>query len=149
LRVKEKARIVGTIRAVEVTHGENGWHPHLHVLVFLTGEPGAEGLAALTLHVQEKWRRAVVAAGYRPPSELHGVKVERCRSAAEAGGYIAKTQDGRSPGNELARSDLKRGKEGHHLPLQILGDFGETGDRADLDLWNEYEVATKGRQAIT
>ena len=48
LRVKKQVGIVGTIRAVEVTHGENGWHPHLHVLVFVKGDPGAEGLAALT-----------------------------------------------------------------------------------------------------
>jgi hypothetical protein len=25
---------LGFVRALEVTHGENGWHPHLHVLVF-------------------------------------------------------------------------------------------------------------------
>ncbi|MBB5366475.1 protein rep [Deinococcus humi] len=25
---------VGLVRSLEVTHGDNGWHPHLHVLIF-------------------------------------------------------------------------------------------------------------------
>ena len=33
--MKRRARLgyVGAIRAVEVTHGRNGWHPHLHALL--------------------------------------------------------------------------------------------------------------------
>jgi hypothetical protein len=30
---KNKWRILGTLKALEITYGENGWHPHLHVLV--------------------------------------------------------------------------------------------------------------------
>ena len=47
LKVKAVAGVAGTIRSIEITHGANGWHPHLHVLVFCRGDPGAEGLAAL------------------------------------------------------------------------------------------------------
>ena len=32
--VKDELGIVGTIRSLEVTCGPNGWHPHLHVLIF-------------------------------------------------------------------------------------------------------------------
>jgi len=149
LRVKKQAGITGTIRSVEITHGANGWHPHLHVLVFTAADPGADGLAAMVLHFREKWRRAIVKAGYRPPSDEHGVKVDRCMSAAEAGAYIAKTQDGKSPGNELARSDLKNGRDGHRTPFEILEDFRWTGDADDLALWHVYERATKGHQAIS
>jgi hypothetical protein len=149
LRVKKQAGIAGTIRSVEVTHGVNGWHPHLHVLVFVRGSPAAEGLAAMILHFREKWRQAIVKAGYRPPDDLHGVVVERCMSAAEAGAYIAKTQEGKAPGNELARSDLKSGRNGHRTPFEILEEFRWTGDAADLGLWRVYERATRGHQAIT
>jgi hypothetical protein len=148
-RIRTMVRISGTIRSVEVTHGANGWHPHLHVLVFIEGDPGAEGLAAMVLHFREKWKRAIVKAGYREPDEVHGVVVERCMSAAEAGAYIAKTQDGKAPGNELARADLKSGRNGHRTPFQILEDFRWTGDAEDLALWHAYERATKGHQAIT
>lgn len=150
LKLRRRVRIAGTIRSVEITHGVNGWHPHLHVLVFVHGDPGAAGLAAMTLHFRAKWKRAVVAAGCRAPDEVHGVKVDRCLSAAEAGAYIAKTQDGgRSPGNELARGDLKSGRNGHRTPFEILEDFRWSGDADDLGLWRAYERATKGRQAIT
>ena len=39
LKVKAAAEVAGTIRSVEITHGANGWHPHLHVLVFAGGIP--------------------------------------------------------------------------------------------------------------
>lgn len=149
LRLKAQVPIVGQIRSVEVTHGANGWHPHLHVLVFITGQLDAAQLAAVGIHVRSKWSSFITRAGYRPPSELHGVKIDVCTSAAEAGLYIAKTQDGRSPGNELARSDLKSGKAGHRTPFEILGEVADTGDLAGLPLWHEYERATKGHQAIT
>ncbi len=149
LRLKRRVPIVGTIRSVEVTHGPNGWHPHLHVLVFTEGEVDARQLADLGAHVRSKWRTFITRAGYRPPSDAHGVKLDVCTSAAEAGLYIAKTQDGKSPGNELARSDLKSGRAGHETPFEILGGIADTGDLEGLPLWHEYEKATKGHQAIT
>ncbi|ORE39190.1 hypothetical protein BKN49_22580, partial [Pseudomonas aeruginosa] len=34
-KLRKLLGIKGTIRALEVTHGQNGFHPHLHVLLFL------------------------------------------------------------------------------------------------------------------
>jgi hypothetical protein len=149
LTLKKRVPVVGTIRSVEITHGPHGWHPHLHVLMFIDGQADAGQLAALGIHVRSKWKKFIIKAGYRPPSELHGVKIDVCTSAAEAGAYISKTQDGKSPGNELARSDLKSARSGHRTPFEILGNIADTGDLADLPLWNEYERATRGHQAIT
>jgi hypothetical protein len=149
LRLKSKVPVVGTIRSVEITHGPNGWHPHLHVLVFIEGQANAQCIAQLGIHVRSKWSSFITRAGYRPPSELHGVKIDVCTSAAEAGLYIAKTQDGKSPGNEMARADLKSGNAGHQTPFELLGVIADTGDLAGLPLWHEYEKATKGHQAIT
>jgi hypothetical protein len=149
IRLKQTLAIAGTIRSLEVTHGPNGWHPHLHVLVFAEGDMGAEGLMHLTSHFRRSWDRFITGAGYRQPSAQHGVVIKRCYSAAEAGAYIAKVQDGGAVGNELARGDLKSGRNGHRTPFQILEDFRQTGDLADLALWHEYEAATRGHQAIT
>jgi hypothetical protein len=149
LLVKARARVAGTIRSVEVTHGPNSWHPHLHVLVFIEGDPGAGALAALALHIRSRWARYIKAQGYRSPDLAHGVVIDRCTSAAEAGAYIAKTQDGAAVGNELARADLKTGRHAHRTPLQILEAFRWSGDIEDLALWHEYERATRGHQAIT
>jgi hypothetical protein len=149
IRLRKQLAIAGTIRSVEVTHGVNGWHPHLHVLLFLDRDPGAEGLATLAAHIRGRWGAFIVSQGYRPPDRHHGVVIDRCTSAAEAGAYIAKTQDGASPGNELARADLKQGRNGHRTPLEILEAFRWTGVLEDLALWHEYEKASKGHQAIT
>jgi hypothetical protein len=148
-RLKKRVPVAGQIRSIEVTHGPAGWHPHAHCLLFITGQADAVQLAAVGIHVRARWRRFITKAGYRPPSALHGVKIDVCTSAAEAGLYIAKTQDGRSPGNELARSDLKSGRAGHRTPFEILGEIADTGDLAGLPLWHEYERATRGHQAIT
>jgi len=149
-RVCKRLGIVGTIRAVEVTCGCNGWHPHSHSLIFAEGEVSAEALAVLTLYLRDRWRRYVTREGFRLPSWDHGVKVDVCRSAEEAGAYVAKLQEsGRSPGNEVARADLKSGRYGHRTPFGILRDFRLYGDRDDRDLFREYQRVTKGRQAIT
>jgi hypothetical protein len=40
--IREAFQIRGMIRALEVTHGKNGFHPHLHVLVFTSGTHSPE-----------------------------------------------------------------------------------------------------------
>jgi hypothetical protein len=149
LRLRDQLGIRGTIRSMEVTYGDNGWHPHLHVLVFIDGDLDASGLATFYAYMRERWARWIVKAGYRVPHAQYGVDIGRCTSAKEAGLYVAKTQEGRSVGNELARGDMKQGREGGRAPLEILDDFRWTGDKADLALWHEYEKAMHGRQAIT
>lgn len=148
-RIKADLGIVGNIRSLEVTCGCNGWHPHLHVLFFFEREVTPEQFARFVQYLRDKWQRAVVKAGYELPSDQYGVKVDRCYSAAEAGEYIAKTQDGRAVGNEVSRSDMKQGRADHRTPFDIFDDFRWTGDTADLARWHEYEQATWGKQAIT
>lgn len=150
LGIRDRLGIVGTIRSMEVTHGEHGWHPHLHVLVFMDRELSADELEEFQLYLRDRWRRYVVKCGYRPPSDEHGVDVQRCVSATDAGKYIAKLQEsGRSAGNEMTRLDMKSGGKSSRTPVEILDDFRWTGDAADLRLWHEYEDATSGRQCIT
>jgi hypothetical protein len=146
--LRDRLGIAGTVRALEVTYGEHGWHPHLHVLVYCRDPLDAAGLAAFTLHFQRKWERFVTKAGYRSPSGQHGVKVERCYNGTGAADYICKTQDGKNPGNEMARSDMKTSRTGHRMPFDILEAAG-TGELAELELWWEYEKATFRRKAIT
>jgi hypothetical protein len=149
ITLRKRLGIVGTIRAMEVTYGEHGWHPHLHVLVYVSGQLDARQLADLAVHARKRWGDFIVKAGYRMPHGQHGVNITRCSSAEDAGQYVAKTQDGRAVGNEMTRADLKQGRAGGRTPFEILDDFRWTGDDDDRVLWREYEWATKGRQAIT
>ncbi len=147
--LRRRHRLAHLVRSLEVTHGANGWHPHLHVLLFLRGPADGMALGEVRAYLRAKWAADLVKAGYRRPHQDYGVDVRWCYSAAEAGLYVAKVQDGRAVGNELARGDLKQGKDGHRTPLEILAGFAATGDVADRSLWREYEAASKGHQRIS
>jgi len=142
--------ILGHIRAFEVTHGQNGWHPHLHVIIALKRKASVDVAESLQARWQARWDRWLTSRGWKSSKVGIGVRVDRVRrDVAAVGAYIAKLQEsGRSVGNEVSRSDLKSGREGSRVPFEILADFGSDGQADDLDLWHEYQLATKGRSAI-
>lgn len=145
--------ILGHIRAFEITHGINGWHPHLHVIVVLEQRATRDGADALQARWQARWDRWLRGQGWPASVNGIGVRVDRVRRDAEAAGaYLAKLQEGekfdRSVGNEVARADLKSGRGGGRVPFEILADFGCDGVADDLELWREFQLATKGRSAI-
>lgn len=146
VNARERYGVLGTIRAIEVTHGENGWHPHLHVLVILRDPSTADAVSAW---FSERWRKVAEGYGRRPDPSIGAVA--RLVSDPEAvAAYVAKVQDPIGLGAELARSDLKDGRRrSSRTPFAILRSARTTGDVADRDLWREYEAATHGRQAIT
>ena len=113
--VRDQLGIAGTVRSLEVTYGEHGWHPHLHALVFVRGQLDAAKRAKFEVHFRNQWRKAIVARHPRPPDPVHGVKVERCYSGEGAADYVCKSQEGHSVGIEMARADIKRGYS-HRLP---------------------------------
>jgi hypothetical protein len=52
-------------------------------------------------------------------------------------------------GWEVAGGAMKNGRRGNRAAFRILSDFVRTGDLHDLDLWHEYEKATRGRKQLT
>lgn len=140
--------IDGYVRALDFTYGGNGWHPHLHVLLFLEGPADELTCEMLTESLLGTWASWCASKGYGRPSRAHGVKVDPVRTRPELGGYLAKIDDGWHAGRELSRADLKRGRSSR-TPWQILRDAQENGDADDLALWREYEKATVGRRCIT
>ena len=108
----------------------------------------AAGLAKFDAHFRNQWHNAIVASHPRPPDPVHGVKIERCYSGKGAAEYVCKTQEGHSVGIEMGRADIKHARGEHRTPFQILAS-ADDGSEDDLRLWHEFEVATKGRKAIT
>lgn len=144
--------LVGTIRAVEVTLGSNGWHPHAHLALIFDRPLSELERAALEGDLAAIWQRAVVKVGARVPSLARGVKVQLADGAGvQIAGYLGKVQEtvGRQRlkiAQELARGDLKRGRAGSVTPFELLDD--ETGNKRTRALWAEYVAATKGRRAF-
>jgi hypothetical protein len=50
---------IGAVRALEVTHGASGWHPHYHALVFIA--PGLPYLTPVAVALAERWSQAAGA----------------------------------------------------------------------------------------
>jgi hypothetical protein len=182
--IRDRVGYIGMIRATEITVGQiNGWHPHIHAIVFLGGElagtradkritgvfsPSASAVSEFEGHFRSVWTSHLAKLDPEfKPSDRHGVdfkRLETVQDAQDLGQYIAKIQDGDkavSPANELARGDLKSGRNGNMAPFQLLGRLGDLmggvpDDEADGHgdqqwchaKWAEYETATKGRRAI-
>jgi hypothetical protein len=147
-QIKADLGIVATLTGKEITEGQHGFHPHLNLLIFTTEPASGDGLFALLTYMRKAWAREVVKAGLGEPDRLNGVRAEICYSGADAGLYVAKCQDGKSVGNELARGDLKSAGEGHRTPFEILADLEAYGLVSDRDLWEEYERVMRGKRAL-
>lgn len=150
-RYRDRLGYVGTIKALEITYGYNGWHPHAHIL-FLFDRPVTEAQReAFERWVYGRWLKLVQAAGFGTVTPEHGVDVRQVDSIDTLADYLTKVEGkgGRSwsVGMELARSDLKRGGDSL-VPFDLLAGFVATGDADLADLWQEYEEATFGKRAL-
>ena len=148
---RERWRMAGFIRSTEVTEGENGWHPHVHGLMFVHGDP-----TRIAAEMEEawftRWSDHLARQGLPRPSRRRGV-VARPVVGSEIGTYLAKVQDGFdgswSPAHELARGDLKKSRGLHgRTPFGLLREYADTGSVQALAAWREWEQASKGRRAI-
>jgi hypothetical protein len=143
---------LGLVQAHEVTHGQNGWHPHRHIsLVFARSLTDNERVQLEAL-IWRVWNGRLQRQGL---SSLRGpgAVLKRCTAAEGLGWYLTKIEDekgGNSAlGLEMARGDLKTGRLGGRTPQEILKDALEGGEVRDVALWQEYEQATFGRKLMT
>jgi hypothetical protein len=154
---KERYGITGYIRAAEVTHGEHGWHPHVHALLFLDGPISEDGAIALGMSMWQRWDRAVRKAGFSSLRDHGGLDAHVVNEDAQKvmADYFTKVvyqPDSRAGdiASELTLGGLtKDGRLKGRTPMQILRSIVETGDADDLDLWLEWERVSRGRRALT
>lgn len=150
----------GSVRALEVTHGRNGWHPHLHVLLFLGDlglpvkvdaewqetKPIRDAAFAAWASSQldglwELWAEACTRKGLREPSREHGVNLSDSNTTAE---YVSKW----GLEAELTKAQSKRGKEKGRTPWGLLRAFRE-GDQDAGSLFRVYADAFRRRKQLT
>lgn len=143
--MKKTHGVAGSIRALEVTHGVNGWHWHIHEIYVLRGKD-AERYRPMLAAMRTHWLKMVKATGgYAVPK---GFDLKREKQAAFD--YIVKFGKGGqgetwNVARELVRAPAKRrakSAEGLH-PFGLLANADNR--RADRVFWNEYVQATKGK----
>ena len=148
-RIQERYGWHGSVTALEVTFGENGWHPHLHVLGFF--QPLASSAwASFPDVVKQRWINVLAAAG-RDATWEHGVDVRDAQS--DVYDYVAKY--GRMPkgsrwtlDREVAKSPTKKAGKDGFTPWELLIRYGE-GNQAAGKLFQEYARVFKGRNQLT
>lgn len=144
--------VLGYVRVVEVTHGRNGWHVHVHALIF--GEGLTTGnIDRLCRPMWERWSRGLQAKGLDAPlpigSEWHVLDGDLTGTAI--GEYLAKGMEAAgSIGAELTQTQSKiaRAVNSTYTTWQLLEDGPVNGEVAGLRAWWEWEQASKGRRQI-
>lgn len=140
-------------KAVEITYGRNGWHPHLHGLMFTRRPLTADEHERVRRTLWTLWNRYAERQHLRVLAESRAVVAKRVEVTTDKGiaalaEYLFKVQDGYGIAAELVRADLKRGRsKTARVPFQIAEAAVTKGGR-DLALWHEYEAATKGRRVL-
>lgn len=145
-RVLELLGKVGWVRSLEVTYGENGWHPHLHLaFVFDRRLERAEVLVLLD-ELFRAWCSFAKRSGYPVPSRRYGVQGSNVlRGNADVAKYLSKVE---GLSQEMLRLDTKRGRVGGVAPFEILR--AVAGGMAEAEpVWYEYEAGSFGRKALS
>lgn len=129
--------VTGSARAIEVTWGENGWHPHVHVLLRTEDWTDDDRDALLV-----RWRTAIrrELGEHCEPNDEHGLTWSPPFEATDVGAramYLAKLG--------LEVSGL--GKSSSTTPWDIARRAAD-GDARCHWLWREFFAATRGRRML-
>jgi len=128
------------VRAIEVTHGVHGWHPHVHALLFLETPLSPAELDAATTWLQERWCNCVCRAlGIASVPNDHGVDLRESKRAD----YLAKFSF------ELVDPGTKRGRGKNRTPFQIATSAATGRSADDETLWATYCSGMRGAKMLT
>lgn len=144
-KLKGRYGFQGLVRSLEITHGQNGWHPHTHELWFISKNADA---AALAGEVRKRWRSSCQRAGLLDEGDAgfdeHAVDVKAWCSASD---YLAKQDDSRHWGvdREVAKGGAKSAKGMH--PFGLLRRSMDGCERSGR-LFTAYAFAMKGKRQV-
>jgi len=129
---------VGAVRALEVTHGVNGWHPHYHALVYIS--PGLPYLTPVAVALAERWSQ-VAGAEWR--ADVRQVARDGVAAVAR---YL--TTDGVAGAAFETANPASKIPAGRSYP-ELLYDYGRFRSSVDAALVYEYAAALHGVHHLT
>jgi hypothetical protein len=140
---------IGSVRGLETTHGDNGWHPHLHDLVLLKKPLSPQEFIFFENLIKERWLMVLARQGYTASKE-HGAHVREGHNDIVE--YVAKY--GRLPKvtgwtviHEVTKSVSKKAHKDGRTAFQLLVDY-LAGDMAAGRLFMEYARVFKGKRQL-
>lgn len=146
-RLRASLGHAGFIRAAEVTIGGHGWHPHLHPLHLFSHRVTAREVERLRQVEFAAWESAAQRLGRDAPQEWaqNLQPVTGARAAEELGRYFAKVTYEMT--STQTKSDTRA--RGSLTPWQLLRAASEEADEVCREAWAEWEIASKGKRALT
>lgn len=139
-QLRQDMGIVGRVKALEVTHGANGWHPHAHIVLFYEQEVDLEQVRKKMYRL---WSNACVKYKLKT-SEKYGLDLQ---GADQVQAYLTK-HGSWGIEQELTKSHVKRGREGSMTPFDLLRDVLTNDDEIARALFSEYASVFKGRRQL-
>lgn len=138
----DENKIHGFIRAVEVTHGRNGFHPHVHMIVFTDKGTTSNILEYL---YKKAWERACRLSGLPKPNG-HGCTVKDGSYAAE---YVSKW----GIEDEMTKANQKTTKVKGQTPWGLLrccldGDDLDYPKERAAKLFSVYAQSFSGKRQL-
>jgi len=133
--LKKQIGYISDCRATEITHGSNGWHQHMHMIIYTHREIDIETTEPVLLNL---WADCCEAAQLDRPNN-HGVKITRGASQ-----YIAKW----GAASELTSTTAKEGKNGNMSISEMEATMLTDPDSVKMTL-KEYYTTMKGRKLLT
>lgn len=127
--------VVGSVTALEVTHGGEGWHPHRHILLFLDHVVSKAEREDMRAWLSERFGTMAARCG-RYASPDYGVDL---RANGAAVSYVSKLDA------ELTASESKAGSGS--TPFALLAKAA-TGDAVAARLFTHYAGAMRGAQRL-
>lgn len=134
--------LLGWVKVVEATHGEHGWHLHLHVLLCWDRPVSLELAEYVGGRMWQRWDKALGRKGFESLADRGGLDVRMATlDAGSLGDYFMKLA------REITSPHTKESKGGRS-PFAILRDC-QNGLMDDIQLWWEWEKASLDRRQIT
>lgn len=132
--LKAEYRVQTKVKGWETRYGNNGWHPHLHLLFFYEGELSSEQVEGLRKWVGQRWLETLKKLGGSATME-YGISIETADSKIAE--YIAKW--GKEPNEsswgaeaEMTKGHLKKAKDESSLtPFELLGAAAGEADQLE------------------
>lgn len=144
------AGCLGCVSSLEITHGKNGWHPHLHMLSFTQRSITDDEAEKL----KKAWVNCLIKCGLGDNTKLTEM-MERAldvRGGEDAAAYIAKYGREEKLGitSELTRQHSKCGRiEESTTPFGLLVAHQEMGEAWAGEKFKEFANVFLGRRLIT
>ncbi len=143
--------IVGTLRAFEVTHGDNGWHPHIHTLLVSRQPLDFQTCQQIWSHVGRRWSEEIESTGGYVTLD-RGLDVTSGRESlahyiSNAGNKIMRVKLDPAIVYEETKTPAKLGHRAGRTLWELLAWYVR-GDVESGRLWQQAQTVLKGTRQL-